>query len=52
MGTVCSACAQRHRFRWAVVQGACEEHRHTVPADAPIVEHEWIVEQTAEGVLR
>jgi hypothetical protein len=41
--TVCLACAARGRFRWAIVSGACAEHRETVPADAAPITHDGIV---------
>lgn len=42
---LCLECARFERLRWAVVSGACEEHCHTVPADAVPVEHVWITAQ-------
>ena len=35
--TVCLECAARGTFRRAVVSGACESHRATVPTDSPTV---------------
>lgn len=39
---VCLACAAVSRLRFAVVSGACHEHRDTVPVDAVPVTHEPI----------
>jgi hypothetical protein len=35
--TVCLACASANRLSFAVVSGACEAHRDTVPPTAPPV---------------